>query len=214
MRISIIRSIVFYFLILLGLLAISPILDSIIWHDALSRNEIEETYEKDFGMGYGYVIVSINVQHQYEYAHEVFYRCGGVNSYTFKFQLSSSENVDIISLKKIYLNVYKNEQHWKTKIEEFEEATGYFTGFGGEYYTIDFHDNITAKGYVIAEFNVQGNNQNETFYFETTYEYLEPSWFETYGVLFIILIQLVVVIILGLIIYIINKRKINRDNLS
>ncbi len=213
MRISAIRSIFFYFLVLLGLLVISPILDSIIWHDALSRYEIEETYEKDFGVGYGYVIVGINVQHQYEYEYEVFYRYGGKNSYTFKFHLSSSGNVDIISLKKIYLNVYKNEQYWATEIEEFEEATGYWIGFGGEYYTIDFHDNITAKGYVIAEFNVQGNNQNETFYFETTYEYLEPSWFETYGVLFIILIQLVVVIILGLIIYIVNKRKVNRDNL-
>lgn len=213
MRISAIRSIFFYFLILLGLLAISPILDSIIWHNALSRYEIEETYEKDFGVGCGYVIVGINVKHRYVYEYEVFYQCGGENSYTFKFQLSSSGNVNIISLKKIYFNVYKNEQYWKTVIKEFEEATNFFTVFGGGHYTIDFHDNITAKGYVIAEFNVQGNNQNETFNFETTYEYLEPSWFETHGVLFIILIQLGVVLSLGLIIYIVNKRKVNRDNL-
>lgn len=81
-------------------------------------------------------------------------------------------------------------------------------------FSLNYHENITIEGIVLAEFSVQGVSQTETFNFKVSQELVEPSWFETHGVLFIILIQLVVVIILGLIIYIVNERKVNRDNLS
>jgi len=155
-----------------------------------------EVYEWDYGVGYGYVNIDVSVN------------CIRKWNYNFDFKITSSGGVEPISISNIWVNFYKNDVYLKTFILK-DENLGCGGGFydRGQRYAIDFHDNISLIGNLIVKFKVQGYIQIETLNFNITYEYPEPSWFESQGFLLIIVGQGTAIIILIAIIYIIETNK-------
>lgn len=155
-----------------------------------------EVYEWDYGVGYGYVNIDFSVN------------CIRKWNYNYDFEITSSDGVEPISISNIWVSFYKNNLYLKTFTLEgpYLECNGQFF-FRGQRYAIDFHDNISLIGNLIAKFKVQGYIQTETLNFNITYEYPEPSWFESQGFLLIIVGQGAAVISLIAIIYIIEINK-------
>lgn len=199
MRISARRNIIKYFLFFIVLIFIFGISDIFIAQIYIGPNITEEIYKKDFGVGDGYLKIKIIAKPD---ELNIFY-------YTFLFEIFSSGEVELIKFKDIELKIDRDKSGG-TVTEIFGIHSYYYKAP----FSLNYHENITIEGIVLAEFSVQGSCQTETFNFKVSQELVEPSWFETHGVLFIIIIQLGVMLVLVLIIYIVNKRKINRDNLS
>jgi len=160
-----------------------------------------EVYEWDYGVGYGYVNidVSVNCIHKWNY-HEWIYN--------YDIEITSSGGVEPISISNVWVSFYKNDVYLKTFTQggPYLGCSGGFC-YRGQRYAIDFHDNISLIGNLIVKFKVQGYIQTETLNFNITYEYPEPSWFESQGFLLIIVGQGAAVISLIAIIYIIETNK-------
>lgn len=198
MRISARRNIIKHFLFFIVLIFIFGISDIFIAQIYIGPNVTEKIYTKDFGVGDGYLKVKIIAKPD---ELNTYY-------YTFLFEIFSSGEVEAIKFTDIEYEIDKDESGGSVTAYTIHSYC-YKAPF-----SLNYHENITIEGIVLAEFSVQGVSQTETFNFKVSQELVEPSWFETHGVLFIIIIELGVMLVLVLIIYIVNKRKINKDNLS
>lgn len=202
-KVSARHTLVKYFIIYLIIFFFIPIFNAYILLIAFNPNIKEEIYEKDYSVGKGYLIFKIYAKNE---ENERF-------CYSYVFKLKSTGDVKDINFTNINIRFYWKKYNIKTVQKSFDYGSNIF-GSGGHrsFSRLESHDNITVIGTITVELNVQGDYQNEIFNLNTKYEYLEPTWFQRYGVFIIIMIQVSLFLIFVSVIYLVHKRKVAKND--
>ncbi len=202
-KVSARHTLVKYFIIYLIIFFFIPIFNAYILLIAFNPNIKEEIYEKDYSVGKGYLIFKFFAKNE---ENERF-------SYSYVFKLKSTGDVEDINFTNINIRFYWNKYNIRTFQKSFEYGSQVIGGGGSRSYSkLEFHDNFTIIGSIKVELNVQGDYQNEIFNLNTKYEFLEPTWFQRYGVFIIIMIQVSLFSIFVSVIYLVHKRKVAKND--
>lgn len=208
MEASIRKSLLKYYIILLILIIIFPIIDIYIWNEYVYRNGLglnptNQTYEKEYDVGYGYLDVNLSAVHGFVGFQEWLLQTYNVYISSCKIRAHSSGDVEVIGITLISVNLFKNEIYQKGYYQPYEGTQYFFR----RSLPLKFHDNLTVRGNVYVNFRAEGVIHSEVFQIDITYELLEPSFFESLGFYLIILGQIIIILCLIFILLIIRRNR-------